>query len=121
MALTIFSRLKYKDLKEEYDEKVNELEFKTFELTNTTKALEDVEQKLKSKEFIESDLSEKYDDLIKEKENLQDQRDDLLQEVQNLKNQVAQLDKIVQNKTNEANFWKDCIKDELNENLTACN
>ncbi len=120
IGVTIYYRMSFGKLNQDYNEKVQEINTLKAELSDLESELNKTASKLEFKEKVEEDLSTQYSSLEEEKSALES-------EISDLKIQIAEKEKLVENLTTELDdntdrvrFLEDCITDELNENLTIC-
>ena len=127
IVTSFYYRSQYATLNDNYQEKVDKLAELEVNLQEKLDALETAEGKLKDKEASEETLQEERDrlesdveDLELEIERLEDDIRIKRADVDNLTRTINQQRNEINQQRNEIDRWKDCIEDELDQNLSVC-
>lgn len=117
---TFFYRGQYAALNDSYQEKVDKLTLLEADLQKKIDDLEATQEERDRLKISKESTQEELDDLESEVEDLQMEVDKLEDEIKIKRAEVDNLTRVVSQQRNEINDWKDCIEDELEQNLSVC-
>ncbi len=123
VVLVVFSfyyRSQYSKLNDNYQEKVDKLASLEAALQKKVDALETTQEERDKLEASEKDFLRDRDKLEAEIEDLQNEINTLEADITTKRNELDNLTRTVSDQRREIDRWKDCIEDELNENLSVC-
>ncbi|MBI1972639.1 hypothetical protein HYS50_01395 [Candidatus Woesearchaeota archaeon] len=120
IVLSFYYRSQFTSINDEYQEKVDKLETLETELQEKLQDLNETKTLLKDKETSEKDFLKDQDRLEAEIEYLKNEIKTLEADIAAKRDELDNLTKTVSDQKREIAKWKNCIEDELNENLSVC-
>ena len=117
---SFYYRSQYSKLNDNYQEKTDKLKELEADLQEKLDALETTQEERDKLKESEKDVSKERDRLEADIEDLEDQIDDLEAEISAKTTELENLTRTVTNQQRDINFWRNCIEDELDENLSVC-
>ncbi|GEM_PF-3177626 len=120
VIVSFYYRNQYTTLNSDYQAKVDKLKTLETDLAEREQELEDTQDILKDKEDVEKKLSGTKETLEEEISDLEDQIDTLQADITAKKSEIDNLTRTINQQRGEIADWKDCIEDELNQNLSVC-
>ncbi|HLC72245.1 MAG TPA: hypothetical protein VJH37_01565 [Candidatus Nanoarchaeia archaeon] len=117
---SFYYRTQYSKLDIDYQEKVSRLATLDADLQENIDDLEAAQEKLDDLKASEKDVLRERDRLEAEIEDLEDEISAKQDELDALEIEVTNLTRTVTNQQRDIIYWRNCIEDELNENLSVC-
>ncbi len=120
VVVSFYYRNQYTTLNSDYQAKVDKLKTLEADLAEREQELEDTQDLLKDKEDAEKRLSGTKETLEEEIADLEDQIETLEADIITKRTEIDNLTRTINQQRGDINYWKDCIEDELNQNLSVC-
>jgi len=120
IVLSFYYISQFTRINDEYQEKVDQLKTLETELQEKLQDLNEANTLLKDKKISEKDFLKDQDRLEAEIEDLKNEIKTLEADIAAKRDELDNLTKTASDQKREIAKWKNCIEDELNENLSVC-
>ena len=120
IVTSFYYRSQYATLNDNYQEKVNALSKLEADLQKKIGDLETTQEERDRLEASEETLQEERDRLESDVEDLELEIETLEDDITVKRAEVDNLTRTINQQRNEIDRWKDCIEDELDQNLSVC-